>query len=175
MHKERNQTIRDTPSIGKFDTKLKCLIPLSPLAVKDISLIDLYEVRDINFSSTMNDLAEDDQSMFKEINVELLDVDVSESVHSFIVAPAIKVDLNGSSLAVQYIESGVHRDNRSTNQQDSIPESSFGDTMVPRDVAPEEGNNLAREKWLGGEFPNREAFRRVIAKYAIYNNFTMEH
>lgn len=106
----------------------------------------------------MNDLADDDQSVFKEINVELLDVNIFESVHSFIVDPATNVDVNGSSIAIPYIESSVHKDNRSINQQDSIPESSFVDAVVPGDVAPEEGNNSAKEKWLGGEIPDYYGF-----------------
>ena len=29
--------------------------------------------------------------------------------------------------------------------------------------------------WLGKEFPDYEAFKRAIAKYVIYNNFTLKH
>ena len=47
--------------------------------------------------------------------------------------------------------------------------------MILEDVVPKEGTDSAREMWLGREFPNREAFRRPIAKYAIYNNFTLKH
>ncbi|XXG76983.1 hypothetical protein AAC387_Pa08g1230 [Persea americana] len=49
------------------------------------------------------------------------------------------------------------------------------DTMIPEDVMPEEGTSSAREMWLGREFPDLQDFRRAIAKYAIYNNFTLKH
>ena len=113
--------------------------------------------------------------MFEEINVELLDVYVSESAHSFIGAPATNVDVNGSSTAIQLIELGFQRDTISTYQQDNIPESPFVDTMVPDNVMPEKGTSSAKEMWLGREFPDCEAFRRALAKYVIYNKFTLKH
>ena len=96
----------------------------------------------------------------------------SESVRN---APTTKVDVNGSSATAQLINSGVQRDTTSINEEDGFSKSPFVDTMIPEDVVPEEGTSLAKEMWLGRAFPDREAFRRAIAKYAIYNNFTLKH
>ena len=49
------------------------------------------------------------------------------------------------------------------------------DTMVPEAITSEEGVDSAREMWLGREFSDREAFKRCIAKFVIYSNFTLEH
>ena len=112
-----------------------------------------------NSQTTLSYFAYDDQSMVEETNVELLDVNGSESVHSFIGAPATNVDVNGSPIAAQLIKSGVERDTTSRNEQDSCSKSPLVDTMVPDNVVPEEGTGSAREMWLGREFLNHEAFR----------------
>ena len=138
---------------------------------KDLS-IDIQEDDDTIFPTTLSYFADDDESMFEEINVELLDVNGSESVRS---APATNVDVNGSSAAAQLINLGVQRDTTSRIEEDGFSKSPFVDTMIPEDVVPEEGTGSAREMWLGREFPDREAFRRAIVKYAIYNNFTLKH
>ncbi|XXG79908.1 hypothetical protein AAC387_Pa09g0875 [Persea americana] len=57
----------------------------------------------------------------------------------------------------------------------SMQDNTFVDTMVPEAVIAEEGNNSVREMWPGREFPDCEAFRKGIAKHAIYNNFTLKH
>eukprot|EP00268_Persea_americana_P046620 TRINITY_DN4809_c0_g1_i2.p3 TRINITY_DN4809_c0_g1~~TRINITY_DN4809_c0_g1_i2.p3 ORF type:complete len:122 (+),score=17.78 TRINITY_DN4809_c0_g1_i2:1987-2352(+) len=49
------------------------------------------------------------------------------------------------------------------------------DKMVLEEIIFEEGVDSAREMWLGSEFNDSEAFRRCIAKFAIYSNFTLEH
>ena len=90
-------------------------------------------------------------------------------------APATNVDVNGSSAAAQLINSGVQRDTHSRNEEDNFSKSPFVGIMIPEDIVPKEGTGSAKEMWLGREFPNREAFRRAIAKYAIYNNFTLKH
>ena len=93
MQEQRKQTIRDTLSIGKPDIKLEGMLPPSPPPVKDFPTIDIQDDHDIKFPTIMFYFADDDQSMFEEINVEL-DINGSESVHSFIGAPATNVDVN---------------------------------------------------------------------------------
>ena len=78
-----NQTIRDAPSIGKPDIKLKGVLSPLPSLVKDFPMIYIQEDRNINFPTSINDFEDDDESMFEEINIELLDVNESESIHSF--------------------------------------------------------------------------------------------
>lgn len=93
----------------------------------------------------MNVMTDEDKSMYEEINVELLDVNVSKSVHSFISARPSFGDMNGSSVDVQLIEVGVKKGMTGMNQPNSIPESPYVDEMVPKDVVPEEGDSSTRE------------------------------
>ena len=147
------------------------MLPPSPPPLKDFLTIDIQEDDDTFFPTTLSYFVDDDESMFEEVNVELLDVNGSKSVRS---APTTNVDVNGSSAIAELINSGVQRDTTSRNEEDGFSKSPFVDTMIPEDVVPEEGTDSAREMWLGREFPDREAFRRVITKYTIYNNFTLK-
>ena len=144
----------------------------SPLPFKDFPTIDIQEDDDTRFPTTLFYFADDDESMFEKINVELFDVNGSESVRS---APATNVDVNRSLAATQLINSGIEKDTISRNEEDDFSKSPFVDTIIPKDVVPEEGAGSAREMWLSREFPDRDAFRRAIVKYAIYNNFTLKH
>ena len=51
----------------------------------------------------------------------------------------------------------------------------FVDNMVPEELNADVGNNLAREMWIGREFPDRDTFWKTLAKFAIYGNFTLKH
>lgn len=70
-------------STGKAKTKLKDVISSSPL--KEFSTIDLQDDNDVNFPTAFNVVTDEDQCMYEEINIELLDVNVFESVHDFII------------------------------------------------------------------------------------------
>ena len=96
-------------------------------------------------------------------------------MHSFIGAPTTNVDVNGNSAAAQLIKSSVKKETTSRNEQDGFSKSPLMDTTVPDNVVPGEGTDSAREMWLGREFLDYETFRSAIAKYAIYNNFTLQH
>ena len=134
---------------------------MSPPSLKDFPTIDIQEDDDTIFPTTLSYFEDDDESMFEEVNVELLDVNGSESVRS---APAANVDVNGSLATAQLINLGVQRDTTSRIEEDGFSKSPFVDTMIPEDVVPEQGTGSAREMWLGREFPDREAFKRGIAK-----------
>ena len=56
-----------------------------------------------------------------------------------------------------------------------MQDNKFVDTMVLEAVIDEGIDSSVREMWPGREFPDREAFRKGIAKHAIYNNFTLKH
>ena len=56
-----------------------------------------------------------------------------------------------------------------------MQDNTFMDTMVPKAVIPEGVDNSAREMRLNRKFPDREAFRRGIAKYPIYSDFMLKH
>ena len=49
------------------------------------------------------------------------------------------------------------------------------DTMVLEAVITERVDSSVREMGPGSEFPDCEAFRKGIAKHAIFNNFTLKH
>lgn len=65
--------------------------------------------------------------MYEEINVELLNVNVSESVHNFISAPQSFVDMKGSGADVQLLEVGVKNGMTSMNQADNISKTPYVD------------------------------------------------
>ena len=148
------------------------MLPPSPPPFKDFPTTAIQEDDDTRFPTTFSYFADDYESMFEEINKELLDVSGSKSVRNTLVT---NVDVNGSLAAAQLINSSVERDTTSRSEEDGFSKSPFVDTMIPEDVVPEEGTGSTREMWLGREFPDHEAFRRAIAKYAIYNNFTLKH
>ena len=56
-----------------------------------------------------------------------------------------------------------------------MQDNTFVDTMVPKAVIGAGVDSSIREMWPSHEFPDREAFRKGIAKHAIYNNFTLKH
>ena len=51
----------------------------------------------------------------------------------------------------------------------------FKDDMVPEQFVTDLEHNSSREMWLGREFPNHDDFRKTLARFTIYNNFTLEH
>ena len=113
MQDKRNETVWEALSIGKPDIKLKVILPPSPLPFKYFPTIDIQEDDDTRFPTTLSYFADDDESMFEEINVELVDVNWSESVRS---ALATNVDVNGSLTIAQLINSGVKRYTTSINE-----------------------------------------------------------
>lgn len=60
--------------------------------------------------------------------------------------------------------------NSSNHRQDVISE----DNMVHGGLSTDVSHNSAKKMWLGHKFPYCKNFRRTLAKFAIYNNFTIE-
>ena len=49
------------------------------------------------------------------------------------------------------------------------------DTMVPKEYLIETYKNSAREMWIGQKFSDRDTFIKTLAKFAVYNNFSLKH
>ena len=47
--------------------------------------------------------------------------------------------------------------------------------MAPEEFITDVDVNGPREKWLGRVFPDHDNFRKHLAKFAIYTNFTLQH
>lgn len=77
---------------------------------------------------------------------------------------------------MQLIEVVVKKGMTSMNKPDSTPETLYMDKIVTRDVIQKKKETIQqKDMQLSREFPNREAFRKARAKYAIYNNFALQH
>eukprot|EP00268_Persea_americana_P030238 TRINITY_DN29288_c0_g1_i1.p1 TRINITY_DN29288_c0_g1~~TRINITY_DN29288_c0_g1_i1.p1 ORF type:complete len:202 (-),score=10.97 TRINITY_DN29288_c0_g1_i1:620-1225(-) len=57
----------------------------------------------------------------------------------------------------------------------SVPNANLENSMVPLEQIMEPYQMSSQEMWLGRKFPNRDTFRKTLAKFAIYNNFTLKH
>ena len=51
----------------------------------------------------------------------------------------------------------------------------FVNNVVHEELNADVGNNSTREMWIGHEFPDHDTFQKTLAKFAIYENFTLKH
>ena len=142
---------------------------------KEFPTIDLNEDCDFNFPPALNGMIGEEEPIIRALD-NGASMALSEDVHYSASIPSISRHMEEHSsnkeqqshVPDEWITKGL---NDATTKQDFTTV----DTMVPKAITSEEGVDSAREMWLGREFNDCEAFRRCIAKFTIYINFTLEH
>lgn len=103
----------------------------------------------------------EDQPTFHHFN-DKENRDGSKDLHTYGSASPISRHVEGSPMDVRQIEGGDEKGMTELNYPASMPDFTSVDMMVPEALKSEDGENSAREMWLGHEFPDCKAFRRGL-------------
>ncbi|RWR87935.1 hypothetical protein CKAN_01689900 [Cinnamomum micranthum f. kanehirae] len=146
---------------------------LHPTHVREHPTVNLCENNDMRSSSAHN-VHSTDRTPGADYDIDRIDAE-AEAPNDTICADVDFTKVYGNSIGVM---TGNEHEATPINKVDpsnAISDVNFQDTMVPDDSTSETRTNSAREMWIGRLFPDRENFRRALAKFAIYNNFTLKH
>ncbi|RWR83613.1 Transposase, MuDR, plant [Cinnamomum micranthum f. kanehirae] len=142
--------------------------------VPELPTVDLQENNDMHFSTVRNITIPHD-TLGQEIDVDNIEdgAEYGDENH---------FDENNFTGQIPVIVMGSDKSNivGANPVNNAFPSSehsgvNFIDNMVPEESNVDIGNNSAREMWVGREFPDRDTFRKTLAKFAIYGNFTLKH
>ena len=79
--------------------------------------------------------------------------------------------MSGASHIVTPLQRTLYLGDRSIHHPEVIVE----DNMASEEFITDVYVNGPREVWLGHEFPDRDNFRKHLAKFTIYTNFNLQH
>ena len=135
--------------------------------------MNIREDVDMHFFSA-RDFHTTDRSIRAGFDVDGVDPEANDVNDAFCATIDMSKVHGSSSWMMAGNEQGpetIHAMNHSFAMEDV----NFVDTMVPQDVITKTSTDSAREMCIGHQFPDRESFKRSLAKFASYNNFTVRH
>ena len=150
---------------------VKCKVP--PVERHENPTVNLCEDEDIHFSAEQNIASNELAKESYCVLVDRVDVVNMPDDRQFVTIESAdtRANLAGSSSVRGKRPPMQNVGEHSSHNRKVI----FEDDMVPEEFDTQLEHNSSREMWLGREFANRDDFRKTLAKFAIYNNFTLQH
>ncbi|XXG53748.1 hypothetical protein AAC387_Pa03g1798 [Persea americana] len=153
--------------------KMKIIRGLAGILSKRWFRVNLHKDNDIEFSGAPNYVVID-QSI-GPYNV------VDEIMYAPTVEDEIASDrcehaqVGRNTTTVSNKEQNQATQNKNLEPSYKAMDVNIEDTMVPEKYLIETYLNSTREMLIGRKFSNRDTFKRILAKFAIYNNFNLKH
>ncbi|XXG62980.1 hypothetical protein AAC387_Pa05g1260 [Persea americana] len=136
-------------------------------------MVNLHEENDIEFSKAPNHVVIDQSiGTYHVVDEIMYDPTVEDDI-----APdrCEHAQMGRNTTIVFNKEQNQATQNKNLEPSYKAVDVNIEDAMVPEEYLIETYQNSAGEMWIGRKFSDRNTFRRTLAKFAIYNNFSPKH
>ena len=150
---------------------VKCIVPL--VESHENPTVNLCEDDDIHFSAEQNIASDELAKGSYCVLVDRVDVVNMPDDRQFVTIESADT---GAKLVGRSSVRGKRPPMQNVGEHSSHNwKVIFEDDMAPEEFDTQLEHSSSWEMWLGREFANRDDFRKTLAKFAIYNNFTLQH